>query len=252
MIPVRRKSGVSLRLGLAALCALLAPGALALPLETASLERVPVQLSLPFAGAPAVAVMPAPALLSILPTAPPPIAAPTPAALAAEPVAAASASPAFAPAAAEHATIWGAMPDAVAKAFRSGDAREFWAACVRADFAPPPSDDAQQSLLAEGSLLVEADRIAASRLAPAAPRAAPARATKIDYAAFGRELARRPGLSASRFESIAAKRAILKGAGYTHLYGKGGVRIALDDAGDARIGLAFAETLRAYERRQER
>ncbi len=75
------------------------------------------------------------------------------------------------------------------------------------------------------------------------------RATKIDYAAFGRALARSPRVSVDIFADAYAKRALLKAAGYTRLYGSGGTRVAIDDASDARIGRAFDATVRAYRNR---
>jgi|GEM_PF-3138299 len=252
------KTGDSRRLCLA-LWVLLAPAALGAPLELAPIERAPIQLSLAFAPALSAATLPSaaaltslPALASvaILPTATVPTAAVAATPLAAVVVTAAPGPFSAAPVAPADAAHWSAMPPAVAAAFRSGDAREFWEACRAADFAPPESDDAQQNLLHEGAILREADRLALARFAPRAPVAAPAptraRATKIDYAAFGRALALRSGLSTDIFRDSAAKRAILKAGGYTRLYASGGRRIAIDDASDARVGRAFAATLRAY------
>ncbi len=224
-----------------ALAALLAAPAWAAPIETAPLEGVPFQLSLGFPALPTLGAAPLTASAPVL-AAPPssaPLAAPLPAAA---PQPAAAVTPRFA---------WGSMPPDVAQAFSAGDAREFCAACGRAEFTPPETDDAQQNLLREGAAMLEADRLAALLAAGPASAAAPApaRATKIDYAAFGRALAQRPGLGSGIFQSTAAKREILKSAGYTRLYGSGGARIPIDEAGDARIGRAFDATLRAYRRR---
>lgn len=212
---------------------------------------VPVQMSLPFAAvtaAPAASLAP-----SLLPSAPAalPAAVPVAAAPAAAPVAAV---PAAAPA--TSAARWGDMPASVARALRAGDAREFWEACRRSGFEPPASDDHQQRLLADGWAQAAADASFDRPLGwgeTAAPAPAPkARATKIDYDAFGAELRRRGTPDEGVFAQAALKRAILKAAGYTHLYGQGGVRVSLDEATDARVGAAFAKTLASWRRRAAR
>ncbi|MBI3563633.1 MAG: hypothetical protein HY079_00390 [Elusimicrobia bacterium] len=212
-------------------------------------EGVPVQLALPFAAVPA-AVVTAPAALptaAVLPAAP--AAALPPAAPAAAVTPAAAAAP---------AATWGAMPASVARALRAGDAREFWEACRRSGFEPPASDDRQQSLLAEGWARASADAAFERPLAygetaaPAPLPAAKAKRTKIDYEAFGEELRRRGTPGEGVFAQTAVKRAILKAAGYTHLYGRGGERVSLDDASDARVGGAFAATLKAWRSRAGR
>jgi hypothetical protein len=76
-----------------------------------------------------------------------------------------------------------------------------------------------------------------------------ARATAIDYEEFGRRLAGSPGLSLDPFKHAEAKRRILKAAGYSRLYGAGGVPIPIDQAADVRVGRAFANVHRAYRRR---
>ncbi len=238
----------------ALLAALLAAG----PSRAAALravpEGVPVQLSLPFAADPAAAVtvLAAPTLsAAAVPTASLPTAA-APAPTFAAPVAVAAVVPTVKAAAAP----WDGMPAAVAKAFRAGDAREFWEACRRAGFEPPPSDDAQQALLAEGWARATADAAYERAWVPPASVAAPAvlkpsRPTKMDYEAFGARLGR--GLpDEAVFAQTETKRAILRESGYTHLRGPGGARIAIEDASPARVGLAFNETLKAWRRRAAR
>lgn len=44
------------------------------------------------------------------------------------------------------------------------------------------------------------------------------------------------------FERIGVKRRILRGAGYTHVYGGNGVMIPLAEAGDVRVGKVFQKT----------
>jgi hypothetical protein len=236
----------------------------ALPLSAATFravpEGVPLQLSLPFAAMPVVVMANAPVApmlsASALPTVMAPAAA-APVAVIASPVAV-LARPSAAPViAAPSAATWGNMPPAVAKAFRAGDAREFWEACRLSGFEPPPSDDAQQSLLAEGWARVTADEAYVRSWIPAEPLAAPApaaraKSTKMDYEVFGAELSRRGTPDSAVFSQTETKRSMLRNAGYTHLYGQGGARISIDDASPARIGLAFAETLKAWRRRAAR
>jgi hypothetical protein len=153
------------------------------------------------------------------------------------------------------ASAWGSMPPAVAAAFRGGDARAFYKACQASGFEPPASDDSQQNLLAEGASQIAADRfMLAPRKAALAPagRTAPApkQATVIDYNAFAAALDRHTGINAENiFAHTATKRAILAAAGYTVLYGEGGVRIPLEDATAAKIGAVFKKTWAAYRRR---
>ena len=94
----------------------------------------------------------------------------------------------------------------------------------------------------------------AAAAAPAAFVAAPeapktARKTKIDYDEFGRQLASRQGLSLDPFRHADAKRRILRAAGYDVLHGAGGKRIPLDEAADVRVGSAFLNVKRAFDRR---
>lgn len=236
----------------------------ALPLSAASFravpEGVPLQLSLPFAVMPVAVMANTPVVSAASALALPAAMAPAalaPTAVVASPVAVA-ARPVAAPAvAAAGAATWGNMPPAVAKAFRAGDAREFWEACRLSGFEPPPSDDAQQSLLAEGWARATADEAYVRSWIPAEPLAAPAPAaraktTKMDYEVFGAELARRGTPDSGVFAQTETKRSILRKAGYTHLYGQGGVRVSIDDASPARIGHAFNETLKAWRRRAAR
>jgi hypothetical protein len=73
-------------------------------------------------------------------------------------------------------------------------------------------------------------------------------ATKIDYEEFGRQVKAHPGLSSNPFQHAPAKRKILKASGYDRLRGPEGP-VAIERASDARVGMAFARVLRAFERR---
>ena len=74
-----------------------------------------------------------------------------------------------------------------------------------------------------------------------------------------RRIGRRPkrdrsdGRGASNVDRVVeharGKRDILRAAGYTHVNGKGGRRIPLDEASDKRVGEVFRKTLAAYQRR---
>lgn len=158
-----------------------------------------------------------------------------------------------------------AVPAPVAQALAAGDAHAFYKAVVATGYDLPRGDDHQERLLKEGADREAADRAffdgqrsAAPRVAvpepPAAKTAKPlpdrkARATKIDYAEFGRLVALTPRLSESHFRDTEAKRRILMASGYTHLIGPGGKRIPLAIADEARVGRAFEHTLKTYRRR---
>lgn len=223
------------RLAAVLLCA---PGA-ALAAALAPLPgRAPIQLTLAFptTAVPAAVVPAAPFASAVAPL--PAFTAPAAVSLAPAPAKAFAAS-------------WSAMPPAVAAALRGGDARAFWKACRDEGFAPPEGDDAQQSLLKEGADLVAADRLALARPAKTAAAPAAKRGSKIDDAAFARALSGR-SVREGIFDDAGAKRAILRAAGYTHLYGAGGVRLTLEEASDARVGRVFASTLAAHRRRAGR
>jgi hypothetical protein len=161
-----------------------------------------------------------------------------------------------------------AMPAPVARALAAGDAHAFYKAVLAAGYDLPRGDDHQERLLKEGADRAAADAAmfdgrgrAAGRdfgyatEKPAPPAAKPSpdrkpRATKIDYAEFGRLLALTPRLSESRFRDTEAKRRILRASGYTHLIGPGGRRIPLSIADEARVGRAFEHTLETYRRRE--
>lgn len=71
----------------------------------------------------------------------------------------------------------------------------------------------------------------------------------IDYDAFGRALKRTGSIRLNRFEDNEAKREILKAANYTHLKGRGGVRIPIEEASVARVGAVFINVYTQYEKR---
>lgn len=190
--------------------------------------------------------------------------APRPAALAAAlpvnpltaPLLPAVAAPSAAPGLAAPSAPAPAMPAPVARALAAGDAHAFYKAVAAAGYDLPRGDDHQERLLKEGADRAAADaamfdhagdfRRAAEKSPPAA---APKRATKIDYAQFGRLVALTPRLSESHFRDTEAKRRILMASGYTHLIGPGGRRIPLAIADEARVGRAFEHTLKTYRRR---
>lgn len=200
------------RFSLLALC-LWAPAVLA------QVRTAPVQLSLNFAA-------PTPSFASPLAAAPLAPIALTPAL---------GVTPAFA-----------AIPAPVFAAFHSGDPVAYVKAARAAEYEPPEGDEHQNALYQLGLQREAADKAV---LELDRPEAAPARATKIDYDEFGRQLSRAPGLSANVFQHADAKRRILKASGYTRLYGAGGVPVAIDRAADARVGKTFANVLRAFQRR---
>lgn len=222
-----------------------------------------VQLSLDFGPARPAALAPA---LSVNPLAAPvlPSAMPTAAVLASVPLAGPDTSgsggnlPSAAP-----------VPAPVTRALAAGDAHAFYKAVVAAGYDVPQGDDHQERLLKEGADREAADRAffdGQRRSAPgdfgyvtekSAPAAAKVpepgrkpRATKIDYAEFGRLVALTPRLSESHFRDTEAKRRILMASGYTHLIGPGGRRIPLAIADEARVGRAFEHTLKTYRRRR--
>lgn len=226
---------------LASCGALLAP---ALAVEIAPVRAAPGTLALPFVAAmPVALVVSAPALApaafspALSASAWPAAAAASAAASAAAASPAAAAVPSFEP-----------VPREVLAAFRSGDPQAYLAAARRADYEPPETDDAQSDLYQRGLEQEQSDRaFFASLSAPAAPR--PVRRTKIDYAEFGRRLASSPEVSLDVFRDSAAKRQILRASGYDVLIGKGGLRIPLDQASDARVGQAFLHVKRIFDRR---
>lgn len=191
------------------------------------LPAVETQLSL-FAPAPA-----------IVPVAEKSFFFPSPSAVPALPVlTSASVAPVFAP-----------MPAPVKAAFFAGDPAGFVKAVRAADYDIPDGDEHQSALYQLGLEREAADRRVMELMADAeAPVAKPKRATKIDYEEFGRQLAAHPGLSSSPFQHAPAKRKILKAAGYDRLRGPDGP-VAIERATDARVGMAFAHVLRAFERR---
>ena len=72
----------------------------------------------------------------------------------------------------------------------------------------------------------------------------------FDYEVFGREVRERPYLQVrNRFKDVPIKREILKKAGYDALDAEGGRHVRIEDATDARIGLAFMRTYRQYQNR---
>ncbi len=93
---------------------------------------------------------------------------------------------------------------------------------------------------------------AAAKSASSFDGAKPKRATKLDYAEFGRLVALTPRLSTNPFRDTEAKRRILAKAGYTHLIGPGGKRIPIAIADEVRVGRAFENTLKAHARRQKK
>lgn len=166
-----------------------------------------------------------------------------------------------------------AMPPKVAEAVRSGDAVAFYKASLAAGYVPAATDDALQRLYYEGAGRIAADTsylvrdsrrpVARKPAAPRKPAARkptvkpavksasapkkPVRATKINYAEFGRLSALSPQLSSSVYEDIEPKRRILALAGYTHLIGPKGIRIPIGLADGHRLGKAYANTLRSYK-----
>lgn len=203
------------RFSLLALC-LWAPAALA------QVRTAPVQLSLNFSA-------PTPAFTAPLSVAP--LSPLTPASL----TPSLGAAPAFAP-----------IPAPVIAAFHSGDPVAFVKAARKAEYEPPEGDEHQTALYQLGLQREAADKAV---LALDHPEPAPARATKIDYDEFGRQMARAPGLSANVFQHVDAKRRILKASGYTRLYGAGGIPVPIDQAADVRVGKTFANVLRAFQKR---
>lgn len=161
---------------------------------------------------------------------------------------AATAIPALSPAVA--APVFVAMPSPVKAAFFAGDPAGFVKAVRAADYEIPEGDEHQSALYQLGLEREAADRRVMDLMdaAQPGPAAKPKRATKIDYEEFGRQLARNPGLSSSPFQHASAKRKILKAAGYDRLRGPEGP-VAIERATDARVGMAFAHVLRAFEHR---
>lgn len=142
-----------------------------------------------------------------------------------------------------------AMPAPVAAALRSGDAAAFYQAVLDHDYTPPADDERQRALLDEGATRAEAEEKFEAAVAGRAGRETRRRSgAKIDYDAFGSALLRHPGLSSNIFQHAAAKRSILKAAGYTVLRGRGKTVVSIDDASDARVGEAFAHVLQQYRR----
>ncbi len=148
------------------------------------------------------------------------------------------------------APFFAPIPRAVAEAFHSGDATAFVRAARRAEYRPPEGDEQQSALYQLGLEREAAERSARALVEAAAPPPVPERkrGTRIDYEEFGRQLAAHPGLSANPFQHAAAKRRILKASGYSRLYGAGGP-VAIESASDVRVGKAFENVRRAFERR---
>lgn len=127
------------------------------------------------------------------------------------------------------------IPESVYAALLRRDPSAFYRACVQTDFQP--QDEEQREWYEIGRVLSgDAKKSQNAKREP-----------KIDYARFGAAL-RRYGPSLDPFKDAYLKSIIYRQAGYTHLYGEDGGRIALDDASDARIGRAFEKTYAAYER----
>ena len=142
------------------------------------------------------------------------------------------------------------MPQAVAAALRGGDALAFYQAAERTGYFPPESDEHQLALLDEGAARAKAEDDFYQKLAERlSPKEARRRGGKLDYAAFGRALRARPGLSSNVFEHADSKREILRAAGYTRLRGRGKTSVTLEQASDARVGRAFDRVLAQYRRR---
>lgn len=148
------------------------------------------------------------------------------------------------------APVFAPMPEPVKAAFFAGDPAGFVKAVRAEDYEIPEGDEHQSALYQLGLEREAADRrvLALMDAAEPGPVAKPKRATKIDYEEFGRQLAKHPGLSSSPFQHGPAKRKILKASGYDRLRGPEGP-VTIERATDARVGMAFAHVLRAYERR---
>ncbi|MDD5304764.1 MAG: hypothetical protein PHS14_16840 [Elusimicrobia bacterium] len=176
-------------------------------------------------------------------------AAPAPALLA--PLTVSALQPSLAPAVlsvapALSAPAFAAAPKPVMAAFHTGDPSAYLKAARAAEYEPPEGDEHQSALYQLGLEREAADRAARTLFASPAPAA---RATAIDYEEFGRQLSRHPGLSLNAFSHTDAKRRILKASGYSRLHGAGGVPVPIERADDARVGKAFANVLRAFDRR---
>ena len=138
-------------------------------------------------------------------------------------------------------------PAAVQDAFRSGDPERYLEAARRTEYVPPEGDDAQAALYDLGLQKEASEKAFLAALKAPAPKLQ--RSTRIDYEEFGRLLARWKGLDHNVFRHAEEKREILKASGYDALTGPGGRRIPLDQADDVRVGKAFLNVLRAFEKR---